>query len=82
MNLSIILTLLKLALWVVQALERAKLKAEGKAEAYAEQKAKNDALQVHYDQIDAGPRDLDVSIGRLRARAAAKSAGDKSPPAP
>lgn len=81
MNLTLILTLLKLALWVVQALERAKLKAEGKAEAYAEQKAKNDALQVHYDQIDAGPRDLDTALSRLRNRAAAKSAGDKSPPA-
>lgn len=78
MNLSIILTLLKLALWVVQALERAKLKAEGKAEAYAEQKAKNDALQEHYDAIEAGPRDLDASIGRLRDRA--KSAADKSSP--
>ena len=51
----------------------------GKAEAYTEQKAKNDALQDHYDTIEAGPRDLDASLGRLRDRA--KSAGDKSSPA-
>lgn len=47
MNLSIILTLLKLALWVVQALERAKLKAEGKAEAYAE------ASKIQSERIEA-----------------------------
>ncbi len=49
MNLSIILTLLKLALWVVQSLERAKLKAEGKAEAHAESKEVHDARVVKAD---------------------------------
>ena len=63
MNLSLILTLLKLALWVVQALERAKLKAEGKAEAYAETKEIHDkrvaeALAARADADDiAGVHD-------------------------
>jgi Na+-transporting methylmalonyl-CoA/oxaloacetate decarboxylase gamma subunit len=63
MNLSLILTLLKLALWAVQALERAKLKAEGKAEAYAETKEIHDqrvaeALAARADADDiAGVHD-------------------------
>ena len=42
MKLSIILTLIKLALAIVQWLERARLKAEGKAEAYVEAKEVHD----------------------------------------
>ena len=40
----------------------------GREEAVAEQKAKNDALQQHYDEIDSQPRDLDAALGRLRNR--------------
>lgn len=42
--------------------------AIGKQQALDEQKAKNDALQTHYDEIDSQPRDLGDAIGRLRER--------------
>lgn len=60
MNLSIILTLLKLALWFVKTLERAKLKAEGKAEAYAESKEIHD---MRVAQAEAARRDADELAG-------------------
>lgn len=59
MNLSLILTLLKLALWVVRALERAKLKAEGKAEAYVEAKEVHDRRVVEADAARADADDID-----------------------
>lgn len=56
MNLSLILTLLKLALWFVKTLERAKAKAEGKAEAYAESKEIHD---MRVAQAEAARADAD-----------------------
>ena len=59
MNLSLIITLLKLASAVVGWLERARMKAEGRAEAYAEAKeihdqrvAEADAARADADAID------------------------------
>jgi Tfp pilus assembly protein PilO len=58
-KLSIILTLIKLALAIVQWLERARLKAEGKAEAYVEAKEIHDrrvaeaaAARADADELD------------------------------
>jgi len=59
MSLKLILTLLKLALWVVQALERAKLKAEGKAEAYVEAKEVHDRRVVEAAAARADADELD-----------------------
>lgn len=68
MKLSIILALLKLASAIVTFLEQQRWKAEGKREANAEAKAANDALQAHYDEIDARPSSLDDAVSRLRNR--------------
>lgn len=57
MQLSFILTLLKLALALVSWLERAKLKAEGKAEAYVEAKEVHD---MRVAEADAARADADA----------------------
>jgi hypothetical protein len=59
MNLSLILTLLKLALAIVSWLERAKLKAEGKAEAYVEAKEVHDRRVVEANAARADADELD-----------------------
>ncbi|HEX9595299.1 MAG TPA: hypothetical protein VF982_00335 [Anaerolineales bacterium] len=59
MGLSFILTLLKLALALVSWLERAKLKAEGKAEAYAESKEVHDRRVAEADAARADADELD-----------------------
>lgn len=41
-------------------------RGEGKRHMEAEQQRKRDALQTHYDQIDAGPVDVGRAYQRLR----------------
>lgn len=77
MTLKIILLALQLFNRVVTWLERQRWKAEGRREHAAEQKAKQDALQAHYDEIDARPSSLDDAIDGLRNRA--NSGGRKRP---
>jgi hypothetical protein len=59
-KLSIILALLKLAVSIVGWLERARLKAEGKAEAYAEAKEVHDRRVA---EADAARADADELAG-------------------
>lgn len=52
----------------IAALGYGKGRAEGKSIMEAEQQRKRDALQDEYDQIDAGPVDVDAAYQRLRQR--------------
>lgn len=68
MWLKVVLALIQLVSAFLSYLERERWKAEGKREANAEAKAANDALQAHYDEIDARPSSLDDAVSRLRNR--------------
>lgn len=68
MWLKVVLALIQLTSAFLSYLERERWKAEGKREANAEAKAANDALQAHYDEIDARPSSLDDAVSRLRNR--------------